>query len=90
MITVTFAEEAASADVSVLVAGGIVEVFRLIGVYQRMPRSNFTYNPAGTILRHAFPLVASRHDTDVIRHTSAHMRGEPRHHATTVRDDLTL
>lgn len=36
-----------------------------------MPRSNFTYNLAGAILRQKghFLLVASRQDTDVIGHT---------------------
>ena len=65
-------EEADSSDMSVLKAGGIVEVFRLIGAHLKwMPRSEFTYDLAGAILRQKglFLLVASRQDTDVIGHT---------------------
>jgi hypothetical protein len=57
---------------SVVKAGGIVEVFRLIGVtLTRRPRSDFTYDFAKAILSQKghFVLVASRNDTDVVGHT---------------------
>jgi hypothetical protein len=65
-------EDAASDEMSVVKAGGIVEVFRLIGcALTRIPREKFGFDIANTILRKKghFLLVASRKDTDVVGHT---------------------
>jgi hypothetical protein len=65
-------EDADSDDISVLKPGGIVEVFRQIGVLLvRRPRSDFTFALAQAILTQKghFLLVASRKDTDVVGHT---------------------
>jgi hypothetical protein len=65
-------EDANSDDLSVVAPGGIVEVFRLIGVIlTRRSRSDFTYDFAKAILTQKghFLLVASRKDTDVVGHT---------------------
>jgi hypothetical protein len=65
-------EDAESDDLSVLKAGGLVEVFRLIGAYLTLrPRSDFTYDLANRIIRKKghFLLIATRSDADVIGHT---------------------
>jgi hypothetical protein len=65
-------EDADSDDLSVVKPGGIVEVFRLIGVYlTRRPRSEFTFELASRILKKKghFLLIASGNNSERVGHT---------------------